>query len=74
MLNQSHYWYNSCFTAASNKSVLEARLLPMMFGIVLFAGGLFIFEWISGRDLLWIALCISAAMMGSASFTICKAL
>ena len=68
VLNQSYY--NRRYIAAGNKAVPEARLPPMMFGSIFFAGGLFVFGWTSGRNIIWIAPCIGAAMMGFAFFTI----
>ena len=68
VLNQSYY--NRRFVAAGNKAVPEARLPPMMFGSIFFAGGLFVFGWTSGRNIIWIAPCIGATMMGFGFFTI----
>jgi len=58
------------FVTNGNKSVPEARLPPMMFGSVFFAGGLFIFGWTSSRDIFWLAPIIGLAMLGFSFLTI----
>ena len=49
----------------NGKPVPEGRLLPMVFGGVLFAVGLFWFGWTSDPKYHWILPCIAAAFIGA---------
>lgn len=66
-------YYLQRFQANGNRAVPEARLPPMMFGSVIFAGGLFIFAWTSSPTIHWIAPIIGCALTGLGFFTIFQA-
>ncbi|MCJ1247164.1 hypothetical protein MMC30_004376 [Trapelia coarctata] len=63
-------FYAKRFHANGNKPVPEARLPPMMFGSVFFAGGLFLFGWTSSKDIHWIAPVMGTVLLGFGFFTI----
>lgn len=68
LANQKYYlkrWH-----ANGGKPVPEARLVPMMFGSVFFAAGLFVFAWTSDADIPWIAPCLGIVCMGAGFITI----
>ncbi|EKG14026.1 Major facilitator superfamily [Macrophomina phaseolina MS6] len=71
VLNQKYYFKK--LQENGGKAVPEARLPPMMFGSVFFAGGLFIFAWTGSADVHWIAPVIGAASVGVGFFTIFQA-
>ncbi|OJJ49675.1 hypothetical protein ASPZODRAFT_2115362 [Penicilliopsis zonata CBS 506.65] len=71
LLNQR--FYVKRFKANNNRAVPEARLPPMMFGSVFFAGGLFIFGWTGSKDIHWIGPVMGAVSMGLGFFTIFQA-
>ncbi|KAI9663140.1 MAG: hypothetical protein M1821_008188 [Bathelium mastoideum] len=66
-------FYVKQFKANNGRPVPEARLPPMMFGSIFFAAGLFIFGWTSNRDIIWVAPCIGAILLGFGFFTIFQA-
>ncbi|RMZ89164.1 hypothetical protein DV736_g3604, partial [Chaetothyriales sp. CBS 134916] len=68
ILNQFNY-----NKQANGHVVPELRLLPMMFGSVMFAGGIFTTGWTADPKYPWIAPVIGIVMMGSGFFTIFQA-
>jgi MFS family permease len=68
IVNQRYYVKR--WKANRNRPVPEARLPPMMFGFIIFVGGLFCFAWSSDKDIFWLVPCIGIALQGIGFFTI----
>lgn len=69
VLSSEKYYYKR-WEQNNKRPVPEARLPPMMFGSIFFAGGLFIFGWTSDRNIHWIAPLIGVVCVGIGFFTI----
>jgi len=67
-LNQKYYF--KCFAANDNRAVPEARLPPMMFGSIIFAGGMFLFAWTANQPFPLYAPLFGAVFIGIGFFTI----
>lgn len=66
-------YYVKQFQANNCRAVPEARLPPMMFGSVFFAGGMFLFAWTSSKEIHWILPIIGSTLLGLGFFTIFQA-
>lgn len=62
LLNQK--FYVKRLIANHYRPVPEARLPPMMFGSVIFVGGLFMFAWSSPPHIFWLVPCVGITLLG----------
>lgn len=62
--------YNKAYHAAGNRAVPERRLLPMMLGAVLSAGGQFATGWTAAPSVHWAVPCVGLVLLGTGFFTI----
>lgn len=71
ILNNKYYFHR--LQANNGKPVPEARLPPMMFGSIFFAGGLFVFAWTSDPKINYWPSLIGIGMSGLGFYTIFQA-